>query len=313
MKIVVLNECFLSPSQLDQLRSYGDLAVHNDTTTEEAALERIKGADIILADMFECPLNANVLGASSGKLLCINSTSCDLVDLETARKKGITVCDTPGLGTEAVAEHSILLLLAAARRFHLMHNEIEKKGFFHIDPASLEHRKFLGTTLSGKTIGIIGLGAIGSHVAKIAQGFGMKIIAYNRSAKTLPSIEMTSLDDLLGRADVVSVHTALTLETKHIINDRTIARMKKGSILVSTAGRECVDSPAVLKALESSHLAAAALDILGLDNNALLRHPHAVVTPHAAWYTRETLDNIGRIMTETVLSFVKGVPINVVS
>lgn len=315
MKIVVLNECFLSDDNLSYLRTIAEVEIFNDTTDEATAITRLAGADIAFADMYECPLNEKVLSSCRRlKLLVINSTSYDLVDLKAAAANDIAVANIPGFSTEAVAEHAFALLLGVQR--HLVEAQTAMKAKpFQINPADQSHYKFLGFNLHGKTFGIIGLGAIGAHAARIAQGFGMKVIASNRSAKKIDGVEMVSLDDLFARADIVSLHTPLNDGSQNIINAASIQKMKTGVIVLNTARGGCIVSSDLADALASGKVAGAGLDTLDVyaADNPLLHAPHVTITPHSAWFTREALANIGDIMTNNVKNFLANKPCNKVT
>lgn len=315
MKIVVLNECFLSPTQLDYLASLGELTVFNDTTSASLAMERIKGAEIILADMFECPLTPDVLQSSPDlKLLCLNTTTYEKIDLDAARKDNVLIGNIPDYGTVAVAEQAFALILALARKIIPLHEALQNGAIAYIDPASQEQKKFLGFNLQGKTIGIIGLGAIGAHIAKIALGFDMNVIAHSRSPKSIPGVTMVSLDALLAQSDIISLSVNKAAGTENVINEASLSKMKRGSILINNGFSGSVDLSAVVKAMDNGQLGALGIDSYdGAVNTQLLNRDNVILTPHAAWFAQESLDNIARIMIETVKAYVEGKPINIVS
>jgi len=271
--------------------------------------------DIVLADMYEFPLDSAVLSNSPGvKLLCLNSTGFDLVALEAAAAMNITVANTPGFSTEAVAEHVFALLLSANR--HIIESSLAvRSGSYQITPTNKDHYKYLGFNLFGKTIGIVGLGAIGSHVATIARGFGMHVLGYNRSSKHIPNIDMVSLDQLFERSDVISLHTPLNELSAGLINAAGIMKMKNGAVIINTARGGCVVSKDLADALTEGKLASAGLDDLDqwTPENPLLSSPNTVITPHSGWFTQQALDKIGDIMTGNVKAYVEGHPRNIVS
>ena len=315
MKIAVLNECFLSDKNLVDLRALGEVELYNDTTDEATAIKRMTGKDIVLSDMYECPLNKNVLNQCKNlKFLCINSTGYDLVDLQAAAQNNITVANTPGFSTEAVAEHVFALLLAVNRRI-LSGDQALRAKPFQINPADKAYYKYLGFNLAGKTMGIIGLGAIGSHVAKIAAGFGMQCIAYNRSEKHDTGVSMVSLEELFKQSDVITLHTPFNDDSKALINAGTLEKMNPHCIIINTARGGCVVSADLAAALASGKIGGAGLDVLDswTAENPLLHAPNTIVTPHSAWFTEEALGKIGDIMTENVKAFAAGKKMNVVS
>ena len=315
MKIVILNECFLSEGHLAELKKLGNVEIYNDTTTEDIAIARMKGAHIVFADMYECPLTQNVLSAAENlKLLCVNSTGFDLIDLETAKCKAIQVANTPGFSTEAVAEHTFALLLGLNRRIVSSDAAVRQQPF-QINPANPEHYRYVGFNLTGKTLGIIGLGAIGIHVARIAAGFGMRIIGYNRHTKIMSGVESVDLGRLFAEADILSLHMPLNEQSHNIIDQSTIQKMKDGAIIINTARGGCIVSQDLAMALHDGKIAGAGLDTLEpwtLDN-PLFKAPNTLITPHSAWFTQEALDNIGDIMLANVQAFVAGKPVNIVN
>ena len=232
MKIVVLNECFLNESHLNRLKALGGVEVFNDTTTEEQAIERLKGVDIAIWDGFICPPTTKILETmDSLKLIVLPHTSYFMVDLEVANKKGIKVANAPGFSKEAVAEMVIGLMFAVNRKIPLMDKDMRKNPF-DSNPGSIEQQsKYWGFDIKGKTMGVIGLGRIGSTVAELALGLGMKVIANNRSPKSIEGVEMVSLEELLKRSDVVSINVTSGKDTENLISGKELELMKPTAIL----------------------------------------------------------------------------------
>ena len=315
MKTAILNECFLSDSHIEYLKSLGDVEIYSDTTDEEKAIRRIKDKDIVLTDMYECPLNKNLFAVALNlKFMCINSTGYDLVDLAAATKHHVKVANIPGFSTEAVAEHTFALLLALNRHIPECDRFVRQHPF-EINPSNRDHDRYLGFTLAGKTLGIIGMGAIGSHVAKIACGFGMEVIGYNRHQKTLPGIKQVDLTELLSRSDIVTLHVPLNEQSKGMINKNSIAKMKDGAILINTARGGCVVAQDLAEALRSGKLVGAGLDTLDewSAHNPLLSEEKTIITPHSAWFTQDALNNIGDRMIDNVKAFMAGYDLNIVN
>src|ERR1035438_594398 len=235
MRLVVLNECFLSEDNLAYLRSVGELNVFTDTNDEETAIARLKGKDIALSDMYECPLNSRVLQqADCLKLLCLNTTGYDRVDLEAAALRNVRIANAPGASTESVAEHTFALLLSLSR--HLPEIQLAmKQRPFTIRPSERAHYNYLGFDLLGKIIGIIGVGAIGAHVANIARGFGMHVLGYTPTNKGTPGVESVSLNELCARSDVITLHLPLNKQSRFLIDTHIIAKMKRGVVVINTA------------------------------------------------------------------------------
>ncbi|MDB5478666.1 MAG: Phosphoglycerate dehydrogenase [Alphaproteobacteria bacterium] len=303
MRISVLDECFLSDENINYLKSVSDFRF--DT-------EDIKGSDIILADMYERSLNKEFFSAANNlKLLCINSTGFDKVDLQAAEEKGVKLANVPGFSTEAVAEHVFALILASARNIVESNRAVSLKPF-EINPNDRDHTKFLGFNLYGKTLGILGLGAIGQHVAKIAHGFGMQVIAYNPGPRNLDKVEMVSREELLVRSDILTLHAPLNKASRAFINADTMKSMKPGAMIINTARGDCIVSKDLADALQSGHISAAGLDTWG-EAAPVFSAKNCLITPHSAWFTKEALAKIGDIMVGNIKAFLYGKPINFVN
>lgn len=270
------------------------------------------------------------------KLIATRSTGFDHIDLAAADERGITVVNVPSYGENTVAEHAFTLLLALARRLPQT-LETTKDGIYSPNELS-------GFDLKGKTLGIIGMGRIGQHSARIGRGFGMEVIGFDVFEKPEIADEIgfryAPLDEVISTADVLTLHTPLNPESTHLINTETLAKMKQGAILINTARGELVDTQALIAALESGHLAGAGLDTVEgerflneqievntvLDNKTtkealinlaetetLLRMPHVVVTPHSAYNTLEAVGRINATTTDNIIKYWYGEVPNKVS
>jgi phosphoglycerate dehydrogenase-like enzyme len=210
------------------------------------------------------------------------------VDLDAATRRGIVVCNVPDYGTEEVADHAIMFLLAVARRLVPCHNAI-RAGTWHYAAAEGTPR------LRGKTLGIVGCGRIGSATALRAKALGLDVVFHDPlvrhgTDKALGIRRAHALDDLLAESHFVSLHCWLDPTTRHLINARTLARMRPGAVLINTARGPVVDQAALIEALDSGHLAGAALDVVErepLDDERLRFHPRVLLTPHSAFYSVE--------------------------
>lgn len=217
----------------------------------------------------------------------------DNVDCEAAGKRGVVVCNVPDYGTEEVADHALLLLLACARRLLPAHEAIRTGGW--------DLSKVFGTPrLRGRTMGIIGCGRIGTAMALRAKAVGLHVVAYDPylppgTEKALGIERAWSLDDLLPRAEFLSLHCPLTPETRHIVNAKTLAQLPRGAYVVNTARGPCVDLTALHAALEAGQVTAAGIDVFEnepLDHEAIRRHPRVILTPHAAFYSVEGFEEM---------------------
>jgi len=237
------------------------------------------------------------------KVIARAGVGLDNIAVEYAKSRGIEVINAPEGPTESVAELTIGLMIAAARMIPL-YDRLVKEGQW-------PKGRFIGIELYGKTLGIVGLGRIGSRVAEIARALGMKVIAYDiadvrEKAQKLGVELVSSLDELLPRCDVISLHVPLTKETYHMISWREFELMKDGVILINTSRGEVVDTRALLEALKRGKAAAAALDVLENEppreewELELVRHPRVIVTPHIGAETFEARRRIAQIIAHKI-------------
>lgn len=316
MRIVVLNECFLNSEHLERLKVLGEVEIFENTTTEEQAIERLKDANIAIIDGFLCPPTAKVLESTENlKLIVLPHTGYFMVDLEVTAKKGIKVANAPGFSKEAVAEMVIGLMFAVNRRIPLMDRDMRTNPF-ESDPGNIEmQNKYWGFDIKDKTMGVIGLGRIGSTVAALALGLGMKVIANNRSPKNMDGVEMVSLDELLTRSDVVSINVTSGKETENLISERELSLMKPTALLINVDQGKMVDTEALYNALKNKKLGGAGLDqVAGLTkDHPLLKLDNVVFTPHAGSSTNESFKiNLPEIVVSAIEEFTKNTPINLV-
>ncbi|MGH7186480.1 MAG: 2-hydroxyacid dehydrogenase, partial [Pseudomonadota bacterium] len=293
----------------------GTLTVHDDTVGEAQAIQRLEGAQIAVVDSFKEPVTRPVIERCAGlRLLVLTSTAFHLVDFAAAKERGVKVANIPGYSTEAVAEHAIALMLAVARAIPFADQAMRVRPF-QIDPAVEAHRQFLGFELRGKTLGVIGLGAIGRRVAELGLSLGMRVVAYNRSPRRMAHVRIVALDELLAMSDVVSIHLAVHRDTENIISDRELSLMKPAAVLINSAGGELVDTAALYRALKERKIAGAGLDVLAPwgSANPLLGLSNVVLTPQAAAWTREAGAALAESIVDTIEAFAHGRPINIVN
>lgn len=267
------------------------------------------------------------------KLVCTRSTGYDHIDLDACREHGIVACNVPAYAEHTVAEHTFGLMLALSRKI-VMAYERTRRGDFSLDGLS-------GFDLKGKTLGVVGAGAIGLRVIRIGVAMGMRVLAFDvRPQRLLADVmqfEYASMDDLLAQSDVVSLHVPLLPATRHMINRETLAQMKPGALLINTARGELVDTDALLEALSSGHLGGAGLDVIegeerigdeaqmaaqnasrealavAVQRYALLHRDDVVLTPHMAFYSREALHRLMAVTCENIAAFLRGEPTNTVT
>lgn len=237
------------------------------------------------------------------KGVALTSTSFSWIDLDYCRKRNIVVTNVPHYSTESVAEHALGLLICLAKKIILTDRRTQK-GEYKLD---------MSFELKGKTLGIIGLGDIGSRAVELGHAIGMKVIAYNRTPKQKENVEMKSLDEVLAESDAISIHLAHNDETNHFISTEQLDKMKDGVIIVNLASREIVNEQAMAEALKSGKVASYAYEGEDLESGPLSNIETAIGLKPFAWYTREAMDRAAEIFTNSITSIAKGNPINVVS
>ena len=314
MKSAILESHFVNPGDLswEQITSLGDVCIYDSTAPEEAAAQ-IGDAQIVLIN--KTPITAQLLDACPTiKLICVQATGYNVVDCEAAKERGVTVCNVPDYGTDAVAQFTFSLLLELCNRVG-HHDQLVKSGMWSSRPDF----SFWDTPqmeLAGKTMGIIGYGRIGQAVGKIAKAFGMKVLAYSRSAKVGEG-DYVTLDQVLAESDVLSLHCPLTKENTELINEQTIARMKDGAMLLNTARGALVKEQALKEALIVGKLRGAAVDVVTnepiIADNPLLSAPNCIITPHMAWAPAESRQRIIDCVEKNIRAFLANAPENVVN
>ena len=309
MKIVVLDGHALNPGDLSwgPLDQFGTVTVYERTTGEAETISRIGDAEIVLLN--KTPITEAVLTACpSVKLICVLATGYNVVDCEAARLRGIPVRNVPGYGTAAVAQFTIGLLLELCHQIGAHSMSVHRGDWTRCEDFCYWYTPQM--ELAGKTMGIIGFGAIGRAVGNIANALGMEVIAYSRTPRD--GAEYVDLDTLLARSDVLSLNCPLFPETKGIINERTLAKMKPGAILLNTARGPLVDEDAVAAALAAGKLRGYAADVVSEEpirpGNPLLTAPNCVLTPHMAWAPVESRRRILDRTVKSIQAFLDGKP-----
>ncbi len=246
-----------------------------------------------------------IAAATSLKIIGRAGTGVDNIDVEAATRRGILVMNTPGGNTISTAEHTVSMLLSLSRNIPQAHASLVAGKW--------DRKKFTGTEVSGKTLGVVGLGKIGREVAVRCQAFGMKTIGYDpllsEDVALKMRIDLVSLDELYRRSDFITVHTPLTPETKGLLNDKTLAMCKRGVRLVNCARGGIIDEQALARALASGHVAGAALDVFEVEppaGNPLLSHAHVIVTPHLGASTEEAQEKVAVQIAHQMVDAFKG-------
>ncbi len=317
MKIVVLDGYSVNPGDLswDGLKEMGEVVVYPRTATDEI-LERAKESDVVLTN--KVPFNADMLSKLPKlKMIGVLATGFNIIDTEAARERGITVCNIPAYSTDSVAQMVFAHILNITNKVDSFARQ-NREGRWSRNPDFCYWDAPIHE-LAGKTIGIVGLGNIGCKVARIARDFGMDVFAYtSRNSADLPEgIQKTTMEGLLGVSDILTLHCPLTSETRELINKDSLHRMKHGAILINTGRGPLVNEQDVADALASGQLGAYGADVMCSEppaaDNPLLLQPHAYLTPHVAWATREARARLMRIAVANVRAFEEGNPQNVVN
>lgn len=311
MKIFVTRK--LPGTALDRLASLeheAEVSELDRPLTSEEFLEKTRGKDALLTLLTD-KIDAAVIDAIGSQLKIVSNYAVgfDNIDVGAATERGVVVTNTPSDEVnEAVAEHTWALLLSLSRRI-VEADEATRRGAYR----GWEPDIFLGVSLIGKTLGIIGLGRIGSMVARRARGWGMKVLYNKRSRdeeveKEL-GVEFRNLDGLLSESNFISLHVPLTQETRHMINKSSLAKIKKGAFLVNTARGSIVDEHDLVEALRSGHLGGAALDVYDAEPNInpeLIGMENVVLTPHIASATWEAREKMGQQAVDAILKTLSG-------
>lgn len=333
MKIVVFEAEPREAEILEALRAGHDLILV-DTPLRSGNASQYSGADVVSTFIYSELDEAVLKEFPSLKLIATRSTGYDHIDTDYCTARGIIVSNVPSYGEKTVAEHVFALLLAIS---HRLPEAIERAQRGNFSPAGLQ-----GFDLAGKTIGVIGAGSIGSHVARIARGFEMITLAVDirpdpRLAQEY-NVHYVTLEDLLGESDIITLHVPSLPQTRHMLSSEAFSRMKNGVVVINTARGDLIDTLALIRALTSGKVAAAGLDVLpdepmireeaelicsffcnGHDlrnlvaDHVLLRMRNVIVTPHSAFNTREAVGRIVDITVDNIASFLAGVPRNVVT
>lgn len=316
MKIVVMEPLGVAIEKIENLSASLKQAGHEfiyyttKETQQDKLLARVQDADIIM--LANQPLNADIINACPNlKMLSVAFTGVDHVALDACRARKIMVCNAAGYSTNAVAELTFGLAISVIRNIvpcdARCRNAETKDGL-------------VGFELFAKTFGVVGTGAIGSRVAKIAAAFGCKVLAYSRTEKqelVAAGVKYVSLDELLAESDFVSLHVPLTDATRNLIDAVAIAKMKQGAVLLNTARGAVVDSKALADALNAGKLSGAGIDVFENEPPLAKNHPlcsakNTVVTPHVAFASREALEKRADIVFANIEKWLAGEPQNVV-
>ena len=292
---------------------------HFDRTPEPLIVERVGDAPYVLLN--KAPLTAEILAALPAlRYVGVLATGYNTVDLATAKARGITVTNTPAYASVSVAQHAAAMMLDLARGLTVHANAVRAGEWSRSPDWCLPLTSIF--ELGGRTLGLVGLGAIGIELAKIAAALGMRVIAFDPAFPPADrlggiAVEPVSLEALLETADVISLHCPLNDATHHIIDASRLARMKPSALVINTSRGPLIDETALAAALRDGVIAGAALDVLETEppaaDNPLIGAPNCLVTPHIAWHSIEARRRLVQIAADNLAAFLQGAPRNVVS
>ena len=313
-KCVVLNAKKMNfDGKLDFSILSSDVTVYDDTT-EQQLIKRIQGKDIIVTK--EMPVNAKMIQQfpESIKLICEAGTGYNNIDLEAARKRGITVCNIPAYSTDRVAHTAIMMILNLSSSMQIQMKMLACGNHDNFT----KNLQVPHVEVNNKTLGVIGAGHIGKKVIQIARALDMNILVHSRTPKEdKENIHYVSLEELLKNSDYVSLHCPLTDSTKHMINKETLSLMKPSAFIINTARGALIDEKALIEALKNGTIAGAGLDVQENEppeeNSPLYIMDNVILTPHMGWKGLETRKRLVSILANNIKKFIEGNPINVVS
>lgn len=305
------DKAYVESPHLGRLAPQGKVQVYTDPPRDESQLiERLRPAEVVIPIRERTPFTADrLLKLPNLRLISMTGTGVASIDVKTATARRILVTNTPGASGAAVVELTFGLMLALCRRLPAIDREIRQGGW----------PQDVGRELSGKTLGIIGLGEIGSRVALVARAFGMEVFAWSprltAERASRHGAMLLPLADLMARADFVTVHVRSA--TKGVVSRDLIGLMKPSAFFINTARAAILDEDALWEALSAGRLAGAGLDVFGQEplpaNHRWAALPHVILTSHRGWVTRETLDRFMGAAVDNTLAFLAGRPVNVVN
>ena len=318
-KIVFLDAATFGDVSLERFSELGDCKIYQVTKPNET-IDRLAGQEIVVTN--KAAIGAVALAAPESQklsLIAVAATGTDIIDHAAARRRGIRVCNVPGYAAQSVAQFTMALILELATYAGRYAGDV-KAGMWQ-KSAVFSVLTYPSTELSGRTLAIIGYGNIGREVGRMARAFGMEVLVAARpGAAEPPASDRVSLEQLLAHADIVSLHCALTPQTKNLINEERLKLMKPSAFLVNTARGGLIDEAALIQALSKRRLAAAALDVISEEPPAA-DHPiivaaraldNLLVTPHTAWSARQARKKLLSEVAENISAFLAGKDRNLV-
>ncbi|MCM1055750.1 MAG: D-2-hydroxyacid dehydrogenase [Bacteroides sp.] len=308
MKIVVTDADTVTQGDLSfkGLEALGDVEYYGLTAENEVG-ERVRDADIVLCN--KTPLNRDNLKDAKGlKYIGLFATGYNNIDIPYCKERGIAVCNAPSYSTDSVAQLVFAFILELTNRVYAYKGLVDRGDW--VKSRTFSMFPIPTMELRGKTLGIIGLGSIGQRVAEIGNAFGMRVIAYNRSKRSVNGVCLADLDTVLGESDILTLHCPLNKESENLINSETIARMKDGAILINTARGGVVSEEDAARALRSGKLFGMGTDVLRTEpmteSCPLFGIENCIITPHIAWASKETRERLMGIVEDNLKGFIEG-------
>lgn len=313
MKVVILDAKTLTNDDIDfsVFDEFGEVTIYDYTKYNQIA-ERIKDAEIILCN--KSIMNRMTLkDAKNVKYIGLFATGYNNVDIEYTNERNITVCNAGSYSTNAVAQHVFALILEHYNKVGEYNKFVKDGGWIHSEKFSpFKPMK----EMDGRTLGIVGYGSIGKKVAKIAQAFDMKVLAYNRSPKKDEGVRFVEMDELLEKSDIVSIHCPLNRDSEKMCNKDFFSKMKDGALFINTSRGGVVDEQALIDAVKSKKISGAGLDVVAVEpmekHEEILDIDNIIITPHSAWAPVETRTRLVEIVKNNIKKWVAGAPVNVI-
>lgn len=313
MRVVILDAKTLTNDDIDfsVFDEFGEVTIYDYTKYDEIA-ERVKDSEIILCN--KCIMNKETLkNAGNVKYIGLFATGYNNVDIEYTNERNITVCNAGSYSTNAVAQHVFALILEHYNKVGEYNKFVKDGGWIHSEKFSpFKPMK----EMDGRTLGIVGYGSIGKKVAKIAQAFDMKVLAYNRSPKKDESVRFVEMDELLEKSDIVSIHCPLNSDSEKMCNKEFFEKMKDGALFINTSRGGVVDEQALIDAVKSKKVSGAGLDVVAVEpmekHEEILDIDNIIITPHSAWAPVETRTRLVEIVKNNIKKWVAGAPVNVI-
>lgn len=318
MRIVILDGYTLNPGDNPwaPINQLGQVVIH-DRTPEDQIVAQAKGFDIVVTN--KAPLSAATIAQLPDlKFIAVTATGYNIVDTAAAKQRGIPVSNVPDYATDSVAQFVMAMLLEMSHHLGL-HDRAVKEGEWQRNP-DFAFWKTPQIELAGKKMGIVGFGRIGQRVGRLANAFGMEVLAYNRSPKPAPDygpFAFKSIEEVFAQSDAVSLHVPLTDSNKGMINASLLSKMKRSAFLINTARGALVNEAELTDSLNRDVIAGAAVDVVSAEpiraENPLLKAKNIVISPHIAWAALEPRQRVMKMTAQNISAFISGKPMNVVN